>query len=318
MKIKKSKISKKKIVIFSVFIVIATIFWFLNALNKEYTTKIEYPAEFYNLPENISSVVSVPDRLTVTIKGLGFDILWKLNISNPIKIDVSKNGVKDKSDKSKLIINSSKFSDELFPNLTNIEIISIKPETIIFSTNKISSKKVPVKIDINFNSKPLFMQSGDIKTTPDSITIYGSDINISKINYVETVKKDFKDLDDTLRKQIFLKKITNINFSSNTLNIIIPIEKYTENTSLVPVKVINSPDSLIVITFPKEIKVTYKVTLSRYKSVNKSNFVLTADFAEIESNKPEKLQITLSKYPAGLSSVKFSPEYVEYIIEKFE
>ncbi len=318
MKIKKSKISKKKIVIFSVFIVIATIFWFLNALNKEYTTKIEYPAEFYNLPENISSVVSVPDRLTVTIKGLGFDILWKLNISNPIKIDVSKNGVKDKSDKSKLIINSSKFSDELFPNLTNIEIISIKPETIVFSTNKLSSKKVPVKLDINFNSKPLFMQSGDIKTTPDSITIYGSNINISKINYVETVKKDFKDLDDTLRRQIFLKKIENINFSSNTLNIIIPIEKYTENTSLVPVKVINSPDSLIVITFPKEIKVTYKVTLSRYKSVNKSNFVLTADFAEIESNKPEKLKITLSKYPTDLGSVKFSPEYVEYIIEKSE
>lgn len=318
MKIKKPKISKKKIVIFSVFIVIATIFWFLNALNKEYTTKIEYPAEFYNLPENISSAVSLPEKLIVTIKGLGFDILWKLSISSPIKIDVSKNAVKDKSDKSKLIINSDKFSDELFPNIADIEIINIKPKTIIFSTNKLSSKKVPVKLDVNYNSKSLFMQSGNIRTIPDSITIFGSEKNISNITFAETVKKKFKDLDDTLKSQVYLKKVENISFSSNTINIIIPIEKYTESTSLIPVNVINCPDSLKVITFPKEIKVTYKVVLSRYNSINKANFVLTADYNEIEANKHEKLKVVLSEYPSDLASVKISPEYIEYIIEKSE
>lgn len=318
MKIKKPKISKKKIAIFSVFVVIATIFWFLNALNREYTTKIEYPAEFYNFPENISSSVSVPDRLTVNVKAYGFDILWKLNILNPVKINVKKHAVKDKSDKSKMIINTSKFSDELFPGLTKIEIISIKPETIVFSTNKISSKKVPVKLDINFNGKPLYMQSGDIKANPDSIIIYGSSENLSKINYVETLKMNYKDLDDTLRNKVLLKKIKNINFSKNNINIIIPIEKYTESTSLVPVNVINCPDSLRIITFPKEIKITYKVTLSRYSSIHKDNFILTVDYAEIESNKPEKLKIILNEYPKDLGRVKFSPEYVEYIIEKAE
>ncbi len=318
MKFKKPKISKKKIVIFSVFVIVATIFWFLNALNKEYTTKIEYPAEFYNFPKSISSSVSVPDKLTVSVKAYGFDILRKLNISKPIKINVNKYAVKDKSDKSKIIINTSKLSDELFPGLTNIEIISIKPETIIFTTNKILSKKVPVKLNIDFSCKPLYMKSGAVKAVPDSIMIYGSGKNISKINSVETAKINFKDLDDTLESKVLLTKIKNINFSEENINIIIPVEKYTESTSLIPIKVINCPDSLKVITFPKEIKITYKVTLSRYNSISKDNFVLTADYAEIDSNKAEKLKLVLSKYPKDIGTVKFSPEYVEYIIEKTE
>jgi len=312
----KPKISKKKIVIFSVFIVLATIFWFLNALNREYTTKISYPVEFYNIPKNISPAVSVPENLSINIKAYGFEILWKMGVSKPLKINVEKFAEKDKSDKSKLLINSSRFKNELFPNLNNIEIISIDPEIIVFSSKNLKSKKVPVKMNISYTTQSLFMISGTPGIYPDSILIYGTEKNISKTDFVETIYKKYNDLNDTLKTNIPIKKIDNISFEKETVKLFVPVEKFTENTTKVNIKVINCPDSLRLLTFPKEVKLTYKVTLSRYKSINPGDFELSVDFKDTESGNDEKIKINLIKSPEGIEHIILFPDYAEYIIEK--
>ncbi len=318
MKLKRPKISKKKIAIFSVFVFIATIFWFLDALNREYTTKIEYPIEFFNFPEDVSITSNYPKYLSVTIKAHGFDIIGKKNISNPFQIDIKKLSVIDKTDRSKLIISLRKISDDLFPKIQNIEIVHIVPESIILTTSKISSKKVPIKLNINYTAKMLYMQSGDIQILPDSITISGPDKILSKLSEVETVPMGYKNLNDTLTEKIQLKKISNVNFSKKIVNIILPIEKYTENEIKIPVEIINCPDSLKLITFPNEVKLTYKIGLSRYKTIGEFNFKAVVDFLQATEKNKEKILVQLTKQPDYLQSVKISPEYLEYIIEKAE
>ena len=318
MKLRRPKISKKKIAIFSVFVFIATIFWFLDALNREYTTKIEYPIEFINFPEDVSITSNYPQYLSVTIKAHGFDIIGKKNISNPFKIDIKKLSVIDKTDRSKLIISLRKISDDLFPKIQNIEIVHIVPESIILTTSKISSKKVPIKLNINYTAKMLYMQSGDIQILPDSIKISGPDKILSKLSEIETVPMSYENLDDTLTEKIQLKKISNVNFSNKVVNIILPIEKYTENEINIPVEIINCPDTLKLITFPNEVKLTYKIGLSRYKSIGEFNFKAVVDFAQATEKNKEKILVQLTKQPDYLQSVKISPEYLEYLIEKAE
>lgn len=315
MKLKRPKISKKKIAIFSVFVFIATIFWFLDALNRQYITKIEYPIELYNLPEDVSITSDYPQIITVTIKAYGFDIVGKIKKSELIKIDVKNLSVKDKNDNTKLIISLSKVYNNFFPKIPEIEIFNIYPETIILETTKISSKKVPIKLNINFKTKNLHLQSGEIQLIPDSINISGSDKLLSKLSHVETMQHNYKDLSDTLKEKIKLKKINNLNFSEETVNIIIPIDKYTENEIKIPVHIINCPENLKVITFPNEITVTYKIALSKYKTIGKDDFTAIVDYSKINK---EKIQVRLIEQPDYLKSVKIFPEYLEYIIEKSE
>ena len=49
----KSKINHKMIVFF-IFVGISTALWFINALGKSYSTYIEYPVRYINLPEKKS------------------------------------------------------------------------------------------------------------------------------------------------------------------------------------------------------------------------------------------------------------------------
>ena len=160
------------------------------------------------------------------------------------------------------------------------------------------------------------MQSDKILLSPDSVVVSGTDKTIRNILFAETVPEKFPDLNDTLRATCKLKRINGIKFSSKQVNIILPVEKYTENSVKVPLLIKNCPDSLKLITFPDEIKITYKVVLSQYKSVKKEDFSLFVDFNETEKNHPEKLKITLQNYPKFLKSVQISPEFIEYIIEK--
>lgn len=318
MKISKPKISKKKIAIFSVFVFIATIFWFLNALSNDYTTKLDYPVNYFNYPNNLLPQSELPENISVTVNAYGFDILWKLTVSKPLEIDIQKHAVKDKTDQKKFIINTNVFTDELFPNIANIKVLSINPEVIVFETRKIESKKVPVKTDISYSFKELYMQSGPMYIKPDSIFLFAGKNDLKKVKYVETGKKEFKELDDTLFTKLKIKPIQNINFSVGLITLIVPVEKFTEKSIPVPVIVKNCPDSLRLITFPKESKMTFKITLSHYDSISYNDFELFVDYNDISKNKSEKLQIYIKGYPKSVKDIKLSPDYLEFVIEKQE
>jgi len=314
---KRLKISKQKIAIFSVFVFVATIFWFLDALNREYTTKINYPVTFYNLPKDVLINSKYPKELSVTIKAHGFDIIGKMNVSKPVKVNVSKYAIKDKIDNLKLSLSLNKISNDLFPELNNIEIINIEPEVVVFKVVKISEKKVPVKLKIDFTTSDLFMQSGKVLVSPDIITVSGQKKDLQKLSFVETKLEKFKELKDTLKVNVKLKEIPNVKFSQDFVSIVLPIEKFTENEINVSIKVINCPDSINLVTFPNEVKLAYKVALSKFNFVSENDFIVVADYKQVEDNK-EKIHIEIKEYPEYIKSLKVYPEYLGYIVKKQE
>ncbi len=316
MNAKKPKISKKRLAIFSVFVLISAVFWFLSAMNREYTTKLDYKIEFIDFPDDVRPASAVPEKLLLTVKGFGYDLIGLSNNTNPLKISIKEYAIKDKNDKSKLIIYTHLLSDKFFPEASGIEILSVDPETVVFKVEKLAAKKVPVKADIDFSFQPLYMQSDKLVLTPDSVVISGTEKKIKNIKYAETDKLKFSDLKDSLKKSVSLKKISDVRFSENTVKLLLPVEKYTENTTEVNLQVKNCPDTLQLITFPDKIRITYKVVLSRFSFVKEEDFEPYVDYNDISENKTEKLKVYISKYPEFLNSLQISPEFVEYIIEK--
>jgi len=316
MKIRRPKISKKKIFIFSVFILIATIFWFLDALNREYVTEIEYPIELINLPKGVQENQNYPSKITVTIKANGFDIVRKMNISDTLKIDVAKTAIQSKTDKLKYVLSLNDISHKLFSKINNIHVVSIKPQILNFEAIKIYSKTVPVKLNVNFSTANLFMQSGDIQLFPDKIEISGKKNIITKIISVETDLKEYNNLEDTLKTTINLQKSEGVRLSEKYVTVIIPINKFTEGEIIVPITSVNIPKNIKIKTFPNEIKIKYKVSLSKYHSIKKHNFKVIADFSKLKNNESEKIQVELVKFPKHLKSLKLSLEYIDFVIEK--
>ena len=317
---KKNIKADKRLIIFLFFVVLSTIFWFLNQLEEEYLTEISLPVRYTNFPNDKILVNDLPNHFDLRIRAHGYKLL-EYKISNkflPYSINVNSltlrmntnSGVTSFFALTRLL--NKDIEDQISSEL---EIVSILPDSLHFEFADKIFKKVPVVSLLNLVPETQYMIRGDIQFTPDSITISGAQPIIDTIEYVYTKQIDFTELNANLDDEIDLKKINNVEFLEDEVDVKINIEKFTEGSHKIKLNVINVPDSLIIRTFPKEITVTYFVALSDYEKVLPQLFEAVIDYNETV-HQENKLQIVIKNSPEYIKTLRFNPKSVEYIIEK--
>ncbi len=65
----------RKLIIFLFFVVLSTIFWFLNQLEDEYVTDISLPVHYTNFPSDKILVNELPDHLDLRVRAFGYKLL---------------------------------------------------------------------------------------------------------------------------------------------------------------------------------------------------------------------------------------------------
>ncbi len=314
--------SSKKILTFSVFLFIATIFWFLNALDKEYISSVKVPLVYHNLPNGKKIAYSKTHALEVKLKGYGFDIVGKLpKEMPPLSVNLEKSAVRISQDNDKYYIRTAQLKSLVKPSNSNsFTVVSIKPDTIFLDLESVAFKKVPVKLNSKLNFAESYMLSGKISIKPDSVYIQGRQDSVNSIHevYTKKIEKEIKGI-STITAD--LQTIRGIDFKQHKVNVFIPAEQFSEKTITLDIQSKNVPDSLHLIIFPKKIKLKLNIPLSIYKIVSASNFTATVDYQNITDIKQTKLKPVIQYKP--VSDFEFSednmriiPESVDFIIEK--
>lgn len=304
---------------FLFFLLVSTVFWFFNALNKDYVATIKVPVKFINFPENRLLAGDFINHLDVKIEANGYSFL-KYN-STPIKTAVinlklhSIYAVSETNNKRFYLL-SSTIQNEIAAQLDEATTIkSIKPDSIIFVLDEVIKKKVPVTKNILLNFRQQYMLKDSVKIIPDSIFIRGVKSLLDTINQVYTIHKVFNDLHDSLSVKLPLEKIKGVAFSVEQITCIIPVEEFAEISYTLPIQVENLPPNYTLKLFPSEAKVVCNVVFSQYRQVFPQQFKFTVDFNDTK-NKPEQVKVILSKHPQNVSSVRYYPIAVDYLLEE--
>lgn len=135
----------RDVAVFTFFLFLSFIFWYLNSLGKEIEAGIKYPAKYTHLPKERFINSEEPAMLNLFLKGPGYSIL-KLKVSGkkkPLIIDISKVNYKRASGSKALdyYIVTSGLAKSLNVQLrSGCEITSIKPDTLFFTLEKIAAK----------------------------------------------------------------------------------------------------------------------------------------------------------------------------------
>ena len=61
--------------------------------------------------------------------------------------------------------------------------------------------------------------------------------------------------------------------------------------------------------------ISYQVNASKYNEIHDEEFNAVIDYASIKEN-DSRCKVNLTAVPEGVTNVKFSPQYVEYVIEQ--
>ena len=135
----------RDVVVFSFFLFISFVFWYLNSLEKDIEEGIIYPVIYTNLPREKVINDDPQARLTLYLRGTGFSIL-KLKFSGnrtPVAIDISKVNYKrvpGSIEPDYYIVTSGLIKSLAIQMRSGCEITSIKPDTLFFNLGKAVAK----------------------------------------------------------------------------------------------------------------------------------------------------------------------------------
>ncbi len=313
--------SNKKLLVYVFFVGIATIFWFLNALGKEYTTTVNYPVQYINLPKNKVLTNKLPEQFALKVNAHGFELIrYKLStafLSNTFDVGFYTNNRLGNSNLQNYSLVTSQIVSRFDKDLSSsIELLSISPDTILFEFSLIVDKRVPVRLNVSTSFEQQYMLDETISAEVDSVVVKGPNSKLESIDFVETEDLILTGLNKTIKKSVNLKPIEGTEFSQRKIEITIPVEQFTEEKMNIPIKVNNLPDSLLLRLFPGDIKVSYFVGFKKHDKVSADLFDLRVDYNQTSEDGSNTLKIELLRNPSFVTNVRFYPQEVTYLIEK--
>ena len=313
----KAAVRNKKFLVFLIFVLVSATLWFLNALEKEYVTDIDFKIKFENLPYKGVAVKELPDEITVTVKGHGYNLLkYKYTFSRvPVVIDLSEHKLSRlPDDRTTLYCASSKLVEFLMKRFDNdVTFVEIKPDTLYFKTVKASQKVVPVVLNLDYVIDAHFKQSGKLKLMPDSVVIYGDGRDLAKIDSVETEEIKLGMVSASVQRRVPIKKIDNVTIEPGSVQVTIAVEKCVDKVLQVAITPSGFPDDSKVLFIPEEVELSCKVSMENYEKITAADFKVVAEYSE---GKLGIIPIKLSVSPDAVSDVKLQRQEVRYIIEK--
>ncbi|MCX7552183.1 YbbR-like domain-containing protein [Xanthomarina sp. F2636L] len=305
----------KKINVFFLFVLLSFIVLLFIKLSNTYTNTIAFKINKIHIPESHLVLNDKSDKLHITLRSHGFNLL-KYYFNNPeINIDFSENISKTED---YYVWNKHQGYSGInlqFPK--NEEIVSITPDTLKFRYDINAVKQVPIKLLSKIEYTQGFDLLDSLRVVPDSIKIIGPEVLVSKISYVETDSIKLKDIKANINMPIPLKLPENIDgnlkFSDSKVTVYGEVNKFTEGHLKIPVSVINIPENLTIKYFPKKVYVTYYTSLSNYNKIKATDFEIICDYNKIEVG-TEYLIPKIVKEPNMVKHVKLSQEHIEFII----
>ncbi len=222
----------------------------------------------------------------------------------------------EESDNAKFRIGTRQFINRISSQVSNeLQIIEIQPDSLYFEFDRIVKRKVKVKPNITYELKKQYYVSGEITTDPDSVVVAGAQSLLDTLQYVYTKFQHYTDLDKNIQRNVQLEVYVNSSITPKRVILKIPLEEFTEKQLIVPVRIVDVPDSLLIKPFPDKVKVSFMVGLSHFSEITAKDFRFTVSYSDI-AEKKEMLPISLEANAQNIRSVSFVPEQVEYLIEK--
>lgn len=142
----------------------------------------------------------------------------------------------------------------------------------------------------------------------------GSTMWCSRSGVLGDVK--LEDISDTLRQQVPLRIQKGVKFVPSSIEMMLPVDIYTEKTVEVPLRGVNFPADKVLRAFPSKVQVTFQVGLSHFRQINADDFHIYVSYEELLRLGSDKYTVKIKNLPKGVSQVRFNPAQVDFLIEQ--
>lgn len=311
--VKLSASERRRLSAFFTCLVLAALAWLFTNLSNPYTFTVKRVITYKNTPQRRAFHSLQSDTVAVTVNGTGWQMLFsKLNDdSKNVNVDLrpleSNNYVALSSQIKQVSINNEAH-----------DVVSFNPDTLYFDFLNRSVKRVPIKLVSDIKYQKQFAQLNNAIIKPAYVTLDGPSNRIDKITEWQTDSLTAVNVNETIRTKINLQPPNegNITVYPKAVDVIVPIDEYTEKTLEIPVKLINNTDYYNVKVFPQKVKVTFLTSLKRYTEIDENFFEADADLNLWKNQGYTTLPVKLIRVPPFCRVISIDPPNIDFIVKK--
>lgn len=320
LKRKVQNFSYRKAFVFLVCLALSSFLWLMSSLEKHYTSRISIPVRYVEFPKDRQLAGQLPSQLDLVVDAYGYTLLsYKLRLAfSPVLLNVSElvdNAFVNGSN-YRYTIFTVNHKEEIEKQISSeIRILSIKPDSLVFNLSKVVTKKIRVQPNIKVNLENQFSLRNEPVPVPDSILVSGPINILDTLRFVATRYHEYNKLSRSAIQKQLLQPIPGLRLERDEVDLSIPIEQNTEVSFEVPIQIRNKPPDSVLKTFPAKIKVSCRIGLSKYKNLDYSTFRAFINYEKV-SLRESRLPVTLESHSGNVLSVNYAPKEVEYILER--
>lgn len=301
-------------IIFLMSLVLAAVVWLLLALSQPYAGTVSVPVvaqcniEGYGTESSNTVVVSARCRTD------GYRLLREQSRRERrvVKVKFDRSDMRRTGPGEFSVIGGTKNSyvNQFFGEDTQVE--AFITDTLRFIFPRENHKKVPVEVPLSVSCRSQYMQSGPFRTSPDSITVYGSQERLDAVERVTCGRLVLSDVHEPRHGVLKINPVMGVRFSADEVSYQLPVSRYVELRTTVPVEVSGAPAGNSLQVYPPQAEVVLRCAFPLAKDPVAS-FKLYIDWKDFSSSLNGRCTPRVRRLPAGVLEYRVEPEVFDCI-----
>lgn len=314
---------RRKLTIFLICVLLASLSWVLISLGKDYSTTLIVPVKYINFPENKTLLNEVPQQLAVNVNGSGYDLLQfdERLTGDTLEVNLDNLKMSVYGDYQRGYLDQSMLSNELQERLSGLLSINrVLTDSINFLFDLKVARTLPVRSRLQFDVESGYVQADSVAVFPQEVDVIGALSILDTLSFLRTEVLDVGLLNKTRTFRVPLQRVgffSSDDIGVDSVEVQIPVDQLTEKTFLVRPSLRNVPDSLEMLVFPNSIEVKVQLGISHYDEVNAEHFSIYVDYQDLRDDYMV-LPVHLEQWTTRAHQVRVEPEQVEIVLTRLE
>ena len=297
---------------FLLFVFVSFTFWLSTKLSNIYTLEQSFTLLLTEVPEGIIPS-DTSRKIKASVTASGFEILLYRLFDKSVTISLQEADFSSTLGRVSLRNQQFSIEQQLFDNT---RLNQIYPENLNIVYSRLDEKRVAVVPQTQIQLRAGYLSDFPIQSKPDSILVRGPKSILDTLKGVSSMFFEATDVYEGISQEVGLKSIPELQLEQETVQLVMPVSRYSEKEFVLQVEVINLPLGVRVKLFPPTAKLRATLPMALLNTVKESDFRLVVDCENLQDQESKSLKLKLLKQPPGLKQLIWEPEEVNYLIRK--
>lgn len=288
----------------------AATFWFFNALNKIYTTRVEYPVELVFNRDSLVALKDPPEEIPINVTGGG----WQL-LKRTISFNIEPVVIKPENPVQTQYFTATNLLPIFSNQLSDLNINYIATDTIFFKIEPYKEHKLCIKIDsTSIQLKENFHITSELSVEPDSVNFRGPQSLIDQLPDVFMVALSDNNISNSYDEELSLDLFSPSLIKKNpeVIHVKFEVEEFIEQTFDLSVELVNFPYDSSIYIQDNTLETSFKVQKSYRNDLKQTDFLIIADLNNMHAA-DSTITIEVMDLPINVKDIIFKENRVKVI-----